>query len=119
MQTLYNPKMYPKEIQAKLNLMPPLAIEIANRWALGWPKTVKGLMATGEYLDALTTQEQQERKVLSQPGNSHLARHEIVQEYGLSLAPPGPSNLESIEMEPSEMIAPTTPGLFDKKKQTT
>ena len=88
MQTLYNPSQYPKEIQAKLNLMPPLAIEIANRWALGWPQTVKGLIEANQYLDALTTQEQQERETLSNPGLSHLARHEIVQEYGLSLEPP-------------------------------
>ena len=40
-----------------------------------------------------TTQEQQEREVLSQPGNSHLARHEIVQEYGLNLAPPAPTTM--------------------------
>ena len=93
MQTLYNPSQYPKEIQAKLNLMPPLAIEIANRWALGWPQTVKGLIEANQYLDALTTQEQQEREVLSQPGNSHLARHEIVQEYGLNLAPPAPTTM--------------------------
>ena len=93
MQTLYNPSQYPKEIQAKLNLMPPLAIEIANRWALGWPQTVKGLIEANQYLDALTTQEQQEREVLSQPGNSHLARHEIVQEYDLNLAPPAPTTM--------------------------
>jgi len=91
MQTLYNPSQYPKELQARLNLMPPLAIEIANRWMLGWPKTVKGLIEANQYLDALTTQEQQEREVLSQQGNNHLARHEIVQEYGLNLAPPTPT----------------------------
>ena len=42
----------------------------------------------GIYLEVLTNQEQQEREALSQPGMNHLARHEIVQEMGLSLAPP-------------------------------
>ena len=88
MQTLYKPIMYPAGIKKKLELMPPLAIEIANRWAMGWPKAVKELMESGRYLEALTAQEQEEREVLSKPGNSHLARHEIVQEYGLSLSPP-------------------------------
>ena len=88
MQALYKPSQYPKEIQGKLRLMPPLAIEIANRWALGWPETVQALLESGEYLQALISQEKQEREVLSNPGNSHLARHEIAQEYGLSLSPP-------------------------------
>ena len=91
MQTLYKPSLYPKEIQKKLKIAPPLTIEIANRWALGWPETVKELIKSGQYLEALTFQEEQERKVLSLPGNSHLARHEIVQEFGLSLAPPAVS----------------------------
>ena len=88
MQALHNPKMYPEPIRRKLELMPPLAIEIANRWALGWPETVKALLTSGKYLEALKAQEQQEREALSEPGNSHLARHEIVTEYGLSLSPP-------------------------------
>ncbi len=91
MQTLYKPSQYPKPVLEKLNKMTPLAIEIANRWALGWPQTVKELIEAGEYLQALKTQEQQEREALSEPGNSHLARHEIVQETGLSLSPPSPS----------------------------
>jgi len=88
MQALYKPSQYPKELQTKLNLMPQLAIEIANRWALGWPQEVKALVEAGQYLEALRSQEEQEREVLSKPGNAHLARHEITQEFGLSLAPP-------------------------------
>lgn len=88
MQALYNPSQYPRELLAKLKKMPPLAIEIANRWALGWPQAVKDLIEANQYLDALKNQEQQEREALSQPGNNHLARHEIVQEAGLSLSPP-------------------------------
>ena len=65
MQSLYKPSLYPKEIQAKLKLAPPLAIEIANRWALGWPETVKALIKSGQYLEALTNQEEQERDDLA------------------------------------------------------
>lgn len=90
MQTLYKPNQYPPQLRAKLSEMSPLAKEIANRWALGWPKTVKELIRLDQYLDALERQEEKEREVLSNPGNSHLARHEIVQEYGLSLSPPTP-----------------------------
>ena len=88
MQTLYKPTMYPAEIRRKLSLMPLLAIEIANRWALGWPQDVQALIAAGIYLQVLKDQEQQELHVLTQPGTNHLARHEIVQEFGLSLCPP-------------------------------
>ena len=89
MQAIYKPTQYPKEVLAKLRLMPQLAVEIANRWALGWPKRVAELIEMGIYLEVLTNQEQQEREALTtQPGMNHLARHEIVQEMGLSLAPP-------------------------------
>jgi hypothetical protein len=91
MQELYKPRTYPPEIRADLRTMPPLAIEIANRWLLGWPQTVKALITSGEYLSALKAQEKEEREVLSNLGNTHLARHEIVQEYGLSLSPPAPT----------------------------
>ncbi|MGZ8238725.1 MAG: hypothetical protein ACXWTY_12735 [Methylobacter sp.] len=79
---------YPKEIQNYLKSATPMAIEIANRWVLGWPEAVTALIDSGEYLEALENQEQQEREILAGEGTSHLARHEILQEYGLSLSPP-------------------------------
>ena len=91
MVDLYRGDAYPIEVRAKLQHMPHLAIEIANRWMLGWPNEVAQLIKSGDYLKALVNQEQEERRVLCSPGNSHLARHEIVQEYGLSLRPPTPS----------------------------
>jgi hypothetical protein len=45
---------------------------------------VTALIESGQYLEALENQEQQEREALTQPGNTHLARHEIVLEAGLS-----------------------------------
>jgi len=88
MQDLYKPSQYPIEIQAKLNKMTSLAIRIANRWAVGWPKHVKALIETNQYLEALSKQEEQERSVLLNSELSHLAPHEIAQEYGLRLEPP-------------------------------
>jgi len=49
---------------------------------------VESLIQSNEYLAALQTQEKQERQVLAESTATHLARHEIVQESGLSLAPP-------------------------------
>lgn len=63
-------------------------IEIANRWVLGWPEAVTALIESGEYLEALENQERQEREILASAGTGYLARHEILQEFGLSLSPP-------------------------------
>lgn len=90
MQPLYKPNSYPVPIRAALKQMPPLATEIANRWMLGWPKTVQALLAANQYLDALKEQEEAERSAYSNPGNKHLARHEIAELYGLSASPPTP-----------------------------
>lgn len=87
MSELYSSNSYPLKIRAAIKKLPPLATEIANRWMLGWPEAVKALIEADQYLDALKEQEQQERKAL-ESGSSHLARHEIAQESGLSLAPP-------------------------------
>lgn len=88
MQTLLQPSKYPPEVRKALETMPPLATEIANRWMLGWPKAVQSLIEEGGYLDALKEQEKRELEAYSQPGNDHLARHEIAEVYGLSPAPP-------------------------------
>jgi hypothetical protein len=90
MQELYRPSSYPEPIRSEFRKARPLMVEIANRWMLGWPKRVKGLIASGEYLDALKLQTEQEMRAISAPGMNHLARHEMAHEYGLSLEPPEP-----------------------------
>ncbi len=85
---IYLPQKYPKPVLAKLNAMPPLAHEIANRWMRGWPKSVEKLLKAGTYLEFLKNQEETERRVLSDPSLSHLANHEIAELYGLSPKPP-------------------------------
>ena len=91
MQSLYNPSQYPPDLRQKISKMSQTAIEIANRWALGWPQTVKDLIATGEYLAALKNQEREEVRVKLEPGLSHLSSWEKAQEYGLSQHPPAAS----------------------------
>lgn len=54
-------------------------------------KTVKALLASGEYLEVLKRQEEHERDLFRQTELRHLARHEICEMYGLSLMPPTPS----------------------------
>lgn len=99
MQTLYRPKDYPQPIQRRISLMPPLATEIANRWMMGWPERVASLIKAGQYLPALTAQEEAEREAYSNETAKHLARHEIAQEHGLSLEPPmtSPSSVKTSE----------------------
>lgn len=97
MQTLYKPTQYPPELRRTIGKMSDTAIEIANRWALGWPQTVRDLIATGEYLDALKAQEREEIRVKLEPGLSHLSSWEKAQEYGLCQHPPAASVMEDSE----------------------
>jgi hypothetical protein len=99
MESLYLPMAYPREIQDALRKLPPLATEIANRWMRGWPKATKEHLRTGDFLMLLKDQEEQEREAYSQPGNGHLARHEIAELYGLSPKPPKPALPEEREQE--------------------
>jgi len=94
MQSLYKPRQYPPELRQAIGQMSDTAIEIANRWALGCPQTVKDLIATGEYLDALKAQEREEIRVKLEPGLSYLSSWEKAQEYGLCQHPPGASVAE-------------------------
>lgn len=91
MQSLYSPKKYPADLARKINCLSPLAIAIANRWMLGWPQSVKALIASGEYLDALIWQEEQERAALDKPGLDHLSSWEKAEVMGLSQSPPAAS----------------------------
>lgn len=94
MQSLYTPHQYPPELRQALGSLSDTAIEIANRRALGWPQTVKELIASGEYLEALKAQEHEEIRVKLEPGLSHLSSWEKAQEYGLCQHPPAASVVE-------------------------
>lgn len=94
MQDLYSPKSYPAPLQAEIKAMSQTAIEIANRWMLGWPKTVKGLIASGEFLEALKSQEEQEIRIKLDTSMNHLSSWERNEVMGLTAEPPAPSSLE-------------------------
>lgn len=87
MQQIYKPSPYPSEVLVQLKRMRPFAIEIANRWAIGWSKGVQELIQSGEYLDALRAAEELERDAFCNPNLSRSWR-EIVALYRLSIAPP-------------------------------
>ena len=79
---------YPAAVATSVLALSPLAVEIANRWMLGWPTQTKALLAAGTYLPILKAQEKQEREILASTQTQHLARHELMAEYGLRPAPP-------------------------------
>lgn len=88
MQEIAYKSLYPQEIQTFLSSRAtPLAIEIANRWVLGWPKTVTALIEAGEYLDSLERQEEIEREILANSPETNLSRIDILKLNGVSLSP--------------------------------
>lgn len=89
MDSLYNPTTYPTQLREQIVAEGAVAVDVANRWLLGWPGRVKALIARGDYLEVLKEQATQERALFESPNApTHLARHEIVQEYGLTMEPP-------------------------------
>ena len=88
-EELYSRKTYPRPIPEEIEKMGALAVSIANRWLLGWPKQVKALVLSGNYLDSLTGQVEQEKIVLANEANlRHLTRREILQMYEIKESPP-------------------------------
>jgi hypothetical protein len=88
MQEIAFKTSYPQDIQTYLSSRAtPLAIEIANRWVLGWPETVTALIEADEYLDALERQEENEREILANSTETHLSRIDILKLNGVSLSP--------------------------------
>ena len=89
MEALYSPKTYPHPLPLAIEAMGSLAVSIANRWLLGWPKQTKRLIQLGTYLDCLVGQVDQEKTVLANETNlRHLTRREILQLYEIRESPP-------------------------------
>lgn len=89
METLYSPKTYRRPMPETIEEMGALAVSIANRWLLGWPKQSKALMQSGNYLDCLAGQVDQEKTILANEANlRHLARREILELYEIRESPP-------------------------------
>jgi hypothetical protein len=83
---------YPSTVAAGIEALGATAISIANRWMMGWPERVSGLLDAGGYLDHLEMQVNQEKDILANEANlCHLARREILAVYEIREAPPSPS----------------------------
>jgi len=88
-EELYSPKTYPRPVADQIEQMGALAVSIANRWLLGWPKRVTSLLKSGTYLDSLSSQVGQEKDILANEANlRHLARREILELYEIRESPP-------------------------------
>lgn len=86
---LYNRRMYSPEMAVEIEGMGSMAVSIANRWMLGWPKRVGVLLQSDNYLESLKAQVDQEAVLLVNEANlRHLARHEILQMYEIRESPP-------------------------------
>ncbi|AEV27691.1 hypothetical protein Dsui_3361 [Azospira oryzae PS] len=93
MEALHNPSAYPADVALRIETMGDTARSIANRWLLGWPDSVKGLLKTGAYLSALEAQVDQEKTMLAEQANlRHLAPREIREMFELREEPPMPVN---------------------------
>ena len=88
-EELYSPKTYPRPVADQIEQMGSVAVSVANRWLLGWPKRVKSLLKAGTYLDSLSLQVDQEKHILANEANlCHLARREILELYEIRESPP-------------------------------
>jgi hypothetical protein len=84
MENLVNRNSYPDGMALRIETMGSITVSIANRWMMGWPNLVKGLLRTGCYLDCLETQVAQEKDALADAVNlKHLSRSEILEMYGI------------------------------------
>ena len=88
-EELYSPTTYPRPVADQIEQMGSVAISVANRWLLGWPKKVTSLLKAGTYLDSLSLQVDQEKHILANEANlRHLARREILELYEIRESPP-------------------------------
>lgn len=77
----------PETVSAILELGPK-AEQIADRWAMGWPKRTRELEKQGTLIVALRDQAERESRAIRENGTTHLADHEIAELWGLNPWPP-------------------------------
>lgn len=82
-------KYYGPQMAAQIEAMGLLAEQIADRWASGWPAQTRVLLDKEVFPQELERQMRREKDVMAKARDmTHLAPHEILQEFGISLAPP-------------------------------
>jgi hypothetical protein len=88
MQELAVKETYSWDMASTIETMGAVAVSIANRWVMGWPRQVAEMVKSGTYLEHLAAQAEQERAVLANEASMrHLSRHEILQIYEIREAP--------------------------------
>lgn len=88
-QPLNNRTQYGETMALEIECMGSIAIQIANRWSLGWPNLTQKHLAASTFLQALTDQMNLEKDLLAEATDlAHLSRHEILQMHNVSEAPP-------------------------------
>lgn len=80
------------EIAKQVQALGPVAWQIADRWLCGWRARILALEKEGTLVGVLREQARREAEIFSDAtvggANSHLARHEVMQLYDISLGPP-------------------------------
>ncbi len=90
MQALFNRELYGEPTALKIESMGSTAVSIANRWALGWKARVVELLSSGQFLQDLRKQTEQELDVLAnETAMTHLSSTEILALHGVPQEPPG------------------------------
>lgn len=88
MANLHNPGLYTTWELECIQGMSSYAVELANRWAIGWPERVRALVGTGEYMHLLIRQEYMERDALCWAHANQRKVEDVFLSRGLSMAPP-------------------------------
>lgn len=92
MSLLYAQELLKPETVAEILELGRKAEQIADRWAMGWPRRTRELEKQGTLLQHLREQTELENRALAeahQGGNvQHLADHEIAELYELREGPP-------------------------------
>ena len=80
------------ETAKQIQLLGPVAWQVADRWLSGWRRRTLDLEKQGKLVGALREQAKREAAIYSDAtiggANSHLARHEVMQMYDINPAPP-------------------------------
>lgn len=88
MANLHNPGLYTDWEMEWFRGMSRYGVELANRWAIGWPERVRALVGTGEYMHILIRQEHMERDAICWAHANQRNVESVFRSRGLSMAPP-------------------------------
>jgi len=88
MSLMYAQEILKPETVTAIFELGPKAEQIADRWAMGWPKRTRELEKRGTLIQALRDQAERESRAIRETKTTHLADHEIAELWGLNPWPP-------------------------------